>query len=360
MLTQALVLDALRKVNDPELNRDIVSLGMVKDLSIDGAKVKLTLVLTTPACPLRAEIEKEVREAVLAIPGVEGVDMATTASVVSRGQEGRKMAYGVKHVVAVASGKGGVGKSTVSANLAVALAEFGAAVGILDADIYGPSIPLMMGASGSPRGEGDRIAPLEAHGIKIMSIGFMLPEGAPVIWRGPMVAGAVTQFLRDVDWGDLDYLLVDLPPGTGDAQLSLSQAIPLTGVVIVMTPQDVARTIATKALAMFRQMKVPVLGIIENMSYFLCPYCQQATEVFYHGGARRTAERLGVPFLGEIPLDGEICQSGDAGEPMLIRSPSSPAADLIRRITANLAGRISVETLSAPAAPLGPIQLRGG
>jgi ATP-binding protein involved in chromosome partitioning len=255
---------------------------------------------------------------------------------------------GVKHPIAIASGKGGVGKSTVAVNLAVALGATGAKVGLLDADIYGPSIPTMMGVQGAPAGEGQKIEPLEGFGIKLMSLGFLLPDNAPVIWRGPMVAGAIQQFLRDVEWGALDYLLIDLPPGTGDAQLTLAQTIPLTGVVICMTPQDVAMRIASKALGMFRQLKVKILGIIENMSYFVCPHCNASIEIFSRGGGKRASERLGVPLLGEIPLDPELRIGGDLGQPILIRAPESPTAQIYRNLAEALIERVRVETLAAP------------
>ena len=262
-------------------------------------------------------------------------------------QQGRAIP-GVKYAVAIASGKGGVGKSTVSVNLAVAIGATGAKVGLLDADIYGPSIPIMMGVHGAPQGGGQKIQPLEGFGIKLMSLGFLMPDNSPVIWRGPMVTGAIQQFLHEVDWGTLDYLLIDLPPGTGDAQLTLAQAIPLTGVVICMTPQDVAVKIASKALGMFRQLKVKVLGIIENMSYFICPHCNGSTEIFSRGGGKRASEQLGVPLLGEIPLDQELRVGSDLGQPILIRAPESPTADIYRKLAGALVERIRVETLSAP------------
>ena len=255
---------------------------------------------------------------------------------------------GVKATVAIASGKGGVGKSTVSVNLAVALAQTGAATGLLDADIYGPSIPMMMGISRLPQSNGEKILPLEAHGVRLMSLGFLMPDGAPVIWRGPMVSGAIQQFLQDVEWGALDYLLIDLPPGTGDAQLTLAQSIPLTGAVIVMTPQDLAMHIASKALAMFRQLKVPILGILENMSTFICPHCGTPSAIFRQGGARRASEQLHIPFLGEIPLHPMVCQTGDRGEPILTKHPDSPVADAFRRVAGALAERIREEMASAP------------
>jgi ATP-binding protein involved in chromosome partitioning len=255
---------------------------------------------------------------------------------------------GIRHSLAIASGKGGVGKSTVSVNLAVALAEAGAATGLLDADLYGPSIPIMTGVSRMPGNNGQKILPLEAHGIRLMSLGFLMPEGAPVIWRGPMVSGAIQQLLQEVEWGALDYLLIDLPPGTGDAQLTLAQSLPLAGAVIVMTPQDLAMHIASKALAMFRQLQVPILGIIENMSGFACPHCGTSSAVFRQGGARRASQRLDVPFLGEIPLDPRVCQSSDRGEPIVTGHPESPVADAFRRVAKTLAERMSASALSVP------------
>jgi ATP-binding protein involved in chromosome partitioning len=260
---------------------------------------------------------------------------------------------GVKHSLAIASGKGGVGKSTVSVNLAVALAQAGAATGLLDADLYGPSIPMLMGISRTPENNGHKILPLEAHGIRLMSLGFLMPDGAPAIWRGPMVSGAIQQFLQDVEWGSLDYLLIDLPPGTGDAQLTLAQSLPLAGAVIVMTPQDLAMHIATKALAMFQQLKVPILGIIENMSGFVCPHCGTSSAIFRQGGARRASERLGVPFLGEIPLDPRVCQTSDRGKPIVSSIPDSPVAEAFRRVSGALGERVREEAVSAPLIRLG-------
>ena len=249
----------------------------------------------------------------------------------------------IKHVIAIASGKGGVGKSTVSVNLAVALARTGATVGLLDADVYGPSIPMMMGVRRMPQSNGKKILPLEAHGVHLMSLGFLMPDGAPTVWRGPLVAGAVQQLLRDVEWGPLDFLLIDLPPGTGDAQLTLAQSTTLAGAVIVTTPQDVAMQIAGKALAMFREVNVPILGIVENMSQFVCPHCGSISAIFKRGGGRRASESLGVPFLGEIPLDPMICQTGDRGAPIPTMHPDSPVAEAFRQIAGNLVERIRAE-----------------
>jgi ATP-binding protein involved in chromosome partitioning len=260
---------------------------------------------------------------------------------------------GIKYSLAIASGKGGVGKSTVSVNLAVALAQTGAATGLLDADLYGPSIPILMGTTRMPENNGHKILPLEAHGVRFMSLGCLMPDGAPVIWRGPMVSGAIQQFLQDVEWGSLDYLLVDLPPGTGDAQLTLAQSLPLAGAVIVMTPQDLAMQIASKALAMFRQLKVPIFGIIENMSSFVCPHCGRHSAIFGQGGARRASERLGVPFLGVIPLDPRVCQSSDRGQPIVTSMPDSPVAKAFRQVAEALGDLVREETPSAPVIRVG-------
>lgn len=261
---------------------------------------------------------------------------------------------GIKHSIAIASGKGGVGKSTISVNLAVALAQTGAVTGLLDADVYGPSIPMMTGVRRMPRNDGHKILPLEAHGIRLMSLGFLMPDGAPTVWRGPLVAGAVQQLLRDVAWGELDYLLIDLPPGTGDAQLTLAQSLPLTGAVIVATPQLVAMQIATKALAMFRQLKVPILGIVENMSQFVCPHCGSTSPIFRRGGGRRASASLGVPFLGEIPLDPLVCQASDHGEPIPTMHPNSAVAKALHDVAGNLVQRILAEAAAAPVIRTGP------
>ncbi|MFQ5846832.1 MAG: Mrp/NBP35 family ATP-binding protein [Candidatus Methylomirabilales bacterium] len=346
MLTEDTVLAALRTVQDPELHRDLVTLGMVKQIHVDGGAVAVTVELTTPACPMRAQLEEETRAALQALPGVTAVTVTLTASV-RTAPSGPQPVPGVKHILAIGSGKGGVGKSTVTVNLAVALAEAGAQVGLLDADIYGPSIPIMMGVHRQPEVVGNRMIPPQSHGVKCMSLGFLLPDhAAPVVWRGPMVAQAVKQMLMEVEWGELDYLLADLPPGTGDAALTLAQAIPLSGAVIVMTPQVVAVQIATKTLNMFRTLKVPILGIIENMSYLLCPHCTQPVELFGHGGGRKASERLEAPFLGEIPLDPALRRGGDVGRPILIEQPTSPVAAVFRQVAGNLAGRVSVEALA--------------
>ena len=342
-LTEGAVFDALRTVQEPELGRDIVTLNMVKGIAIDGPKVAFTIELTTPACPLKDEIETNARAALAGI-GASDVEI-TWGAMVRRAAPAarRQLLEGVKNIIAVASGKGGVGKSTVSANLAVALAQAGAAVGLLDADITGPNIPLMMGIAGAPTASADnKIVPLERYGVKVISIAFFVPDGQPIVWRGPLVGGAIQQFLRDVDWGELDYLVVDLPPGTSDAQLTLAQAVPISGSVLVTTPQQVALSDVEKALAMFRRMSVPVIGIVENMSAFVCPHCGEATEIFGRGGVERFARENDVEFLGGIPLDVTVRQGGDAGIPAVAQREPGPAAVALTAIARTVAARMSV------------------
>jgi len=341
------VLKVLSTVQEPELHRDLVTLGMVEDLRVEGSRVSFTVVLTTPACPLKSEIEREAREAVMAIPGVEDVQVKLSSRVRTAQQE-KAMIPGVRNVIAVGSGKGGVGKSTVSVGLALALAESGARVGLLDADIWGPNIPQMLGVQTLPQQNGDKILPALSHGIRMISMGFFIDESTPVIWRGPMVAKMVEQLLSDVDWGDLDYLVVDLPPGTGDASLTLAQSIPLSGVLVVVTPQEVAVADATKAIAMFERLNVPILGIVENMSYFLCPHCNERTDIFGEGGARRMAEKYNVPLLGELPLDPTVRAGGDTGRPILVVDPQSPVSDAFRQMAGKVAARVSVLGTAVP------------
>ena len=347
------VLDALRVVHDPDLHRDIVSLGFIKDLRVEptGA-VAFTINLTTPACPVKDDLRDQARLAVARLPWVTEVQVQLTANTaVARGQgSATPLIPRVKNVVAVASGKGGVGKSTTSVNLAVALAQTGASVGLLDADIYGPNVPLMMGLKEKPEitgAQGGAIDPVVAYGIKLVSIGFFLDESKPVIWRGPMVHGAIQQFLRDFDWGDLDYLVIDLPPGTGDAPLSLSQLIPLSGVVIVTTPQDVALQDVAKGMAMFKQLEVPIIGVIENMSYFVCPNCSERHELFGRGGGERIAKAFDVPFLGQIPLQPNVRLGGDEGQPVVIADPESPAAKALINVAGEVARHVSVLAFQA-------------
>ncbi len=347
-ITQAHILSALRKVMDPELNKDLVTLNMIRNIRIDGSKVTFNLVLTTQACPLKKELEESARKAVLEIPGVEEVVVEVSAEVPRAKRLPEKTPIkGVKHTIAVASGKGGVGKSTVSVNLAIALAHRGAKVGILDTDVYGPSIPLMMGIHEPLRvTKEEKLIPLNKYGVKLISVGFMLDEETPLIWRGPLVMQLVKQFLTGVEWGELDYLVIDLPPGTGDAQLTLVQTIPVTGAVVVTTPQDVALLDARRAIKMFNEVKVPILGIVENMSYFICPHCNQKTEIFSHGGGEKTSQRYGVPFLGSIPIDPEIRTGGDRGEPIVHAMPDSPHSEAFMKIAGSIAGRLSVMALA--------------
>ncbi len=341
-VTQEQVLAVLSKVKEPELGRDLVSLNMIKDLVVSGSRVSFTIELTTPACPLKAQIERESKEAVMSVPGVEQVDMQLTSQVRAHSPGSAQGAIpNVKNIIAVASGKGGVGKSTIAANLAIALAQTGAKAALLDADIYGPSIPLMMGVIDKPRESDGHFMPPIRHGVKVMSIGFFLDLNTAVVWRGPMVGKAIQELIRGADWGELDYMVVDLPPGTGDAQLTLCQSVPVTGAVIVTTPQDVALSDVLKAIAMFEKVKIPILGLIENMSYFICPHCEHRTEIFKYGGGRAASQRLNIPFLGEVPLDPAIPLGGDAGEPIVVQAPDSPQSQRFREIAGQVAARVS-------------------
>jgi len=338
------VLAALDAVIDPELHRSLVAAGMIQELQVDDGRVAFTLELTTPACPLRDTLRQAAEEAVRALPGVTEVTINLTARV-RAGRGGEELLRNVRNVIAVASGKGGVGKSTVAANLAVALAQSGAKTGLLDLDIYGPSIPLLFDLHEQPEfdQEKKKLIPLVRYDVRLMSIGLLLEEGQAVIWRGPMVAGAVQQLLRDVEWDGLDYLVVDLPPGTGDAPLSLAQLVPLSGVVIVTTAQDAALTIATKAMRLFETMQVPIFGIIENIGTFVCPNCRQETQIFgRHGAAEEEAERLRVPFLGRIPLTPEIVVDSDRGIPSVIAHPDSSQAGAFRDVAGAVAAQASV------------------
>jgi ATP-binding protein involved in chromosome partitioning len=336
-LDNATLVAALRGVTFPGYSRDIVSFGLVQGIEIDGERVVVSLKYA-PGDPERgAALESAVRAALSPLPGVGVVEVRFVAPATApRSAPAPSIEIaGVRNLIAVASGKGGVGKSTVAVNLAVALAQTGSPSGLLDSDIYGPSVPLMMGIRSQPEVKGHRLQPLVNHGVPTMSIGYLLEgDDAPVIWRGPMVMKALTQFLRDVDWGTLDYLVIDLPPGTGDAQLTLVQAVPLAGAVIVTTPQDVALIDARKAVAMFRKTEVPILGIVENMSGFVCPSCSHREAIFGEGGGRREAERAGVPFLGEIPLEPRVRVGGDSGAPIVVADPASPVSQAFLRVAA--------------------------
>jgi ATP-binding protein involved in chromosome partitioning len=343
MVSVDLVLSSLKKVVDPELHKDIVSMGMIKDLVINSGKVAFTLELTTPACPFNSDIEQDVRNAISSL-GVKELDLKVTARVM----EGRAISMdellpGVKNILAVASGKGGVGKTTVSVNLAMALAKTGAKVGLLDADIYGPSVPLMLGLKASPEVINNKIQPPVSEGIKVISMGFFYEQSQQAgIYRGPIISGIVKQFLTDVNWGDLDYLIIDLPPGTGDAPLTIAQTIPITGILIVTTPQDVAMNVAVKAIGMFNKLNVPIVGVIENMSYLECPHCKQHTHIFGKGGGQIVSEQFNIPFIGEIPLHPLIMTGSDIGKSVVISAPDSMNSLVFSKVAKTIAGRISV------------------
>ena len=349
-VSQQDVLRVLSEIQDPDLHRDIVSLGFVKDIKIEGGRVAFKVELTTPACPVKDQLKLQCEERVKSLPGVTEVAVEMTAAVrSSTGSHGtgaranRISLPSVRNVIAVASGKGGVGKSTVTINLATALADTGARVGLLDADVYGPSVPLMMGTKEKkPTTEGDRVFPVEKDGIKIMSMGYLVPENQPVIWRGPMVHGALTQFLNQVEWGDLDYLLIDMPPGTGDAQLTISQTAPLSGAIIVTTPQDVSLLDARKGLMMFHNVNVPILGVIENMSGFVCGHCQETTHIFRKGGGERIAKEMGVPLLGAVPIDPRVAECGDAGTPAVGVFPTAEVSKIFKKIAGEVAAELSI------------------
>ena len=337
------LVNALRVVQDPDLHKDIVTLNMVREMTYEKGTAAFQLVLTTPACPMKEHLENECRKALMAVPGVQAVEIDTRSEVAKRmSPESAEFLTDVKNVLFVGSGKGGVGKSTTAVNLAIALAQTGATVGLLDADVYGPNIPMMMGSEAQLRGAGSKVIPAEAYGITLMSAGFVIKPEQAMIWRGPIVHRLLTQFLSDVHWGERDYLVVDLPPGTGDAPLSLAQSIPGAGAVIVCTPQDVALADARKAIGMFQQLRVPILGIVENMSYFLCPRCDERMEIFSHGGARQAAEAMGVHFLGEVPLNVAIREGGDNGKPITAIQPDSPLAAIYRDVAGAVAQQISI------------------
>jgi len=350
------VLEALKKVQDPEIHRDIISLGMVKNLEVTNGKVAFTVELTTPACPLRETIDNDCRKALAGVPGVKDVEISFGAQV-----RGSKSGAGqtdllptVKNVVLVASGKGGVGKSTVAANLAVALKMHGAATGLLDADIYGPSVPILMGVKEEPRkvavNGGFKLEPPVAHGLPVMSIGFFLEPDQAVIWRGPMLGKALHQLMGDVYWGDLDYLVVDMPPGTGDVQITFSQQLKVSGAVLVATPQVVALADVIRAKSMFEKVMIPIVGLVENMSYFICDGCDKKHEIFSRGGAQRAAERFKIPFLGEVPIVSSVREWGDKGVPILIQEPKSEISKIFMEIAAKLAGQLSVVSEAAKRA----------
>jgi ATP-binding protein involved in chromosome partitioning len=341
-ISKETILSALSKVQEPELHRDLVTLNMIRDIEINGDTVNFEIMLTTPACPLRGSIEKQARDAVMAIQGIKTVHIKMDASVPSDGRNRGLLNLPIRNAVAVASGKGGVGKSTISVNLAVALAQSGARVGLMDADIYGPNVPTMMGVHDIPETHDNKLIPAEAFGVKLMSMGFLVKPGQPLIWRGPMLNSAIRQFLADVEWGELDYLIIDLPPGTGDASLSLAQMLPLSGAVIVTLPQAVSLEDASRGLNMFQTLEVPILGVIENMR----------GEFFGTGGGEDLARIAKVPFLGAVPMEQSVRVGGDTGEPVVISHPDSLAAKALKSISEQVAARISVEAFTQKNAPV--------
>jgi ATP-binding protein involved in chromosome partitioning len=357
-LTEQLVLDALRQIKDPDLHKDIVTLGFIKDLKIESGDVSFRIVLTTPACPVKQEMEDAARELVGALSGVTTVSVKMDAEVPKgRGLGDKVSVPGVRNIIAVSSGKGGVGKSTVAVNVAVALALDGARVGLMDADVYGPNVPIMLGASEArPEVDVNKLIPIEAYGVKLMSMAFLQPGDKPMIVRGPILHGLVKQFLSDVKWGELDYLIVDMPPGTGDVQLSLAQLVPVQGAVLVTTPQDVAIADVRRALRMFETVAVPVLGIVENMSYFLAPDTGTRYNIFGEGGGQKLADTYHVPFLGAIPLGMDVREGGDNGVPVVVSHPDSPQAKGFRSVAEEVARQVSIEAMKPELVVLGKAQ----
>ena len=355
-LTDAQVLDALRAVKDPDLHRDIVSLGFVKDLEIRNGRVGFTIELTTPACPVKDQMRDQARDVVAALPGVAGVDVTMSASVRAVPPDlGRAPVPGVKNVIAVGAGKGGVGKTTVAVNLAVSLARLGGRVGMIDGDIYGPNVPIMLGIQTQLTTDGQKIVPAEKYGLQVISMGFLTTDDSAVIWRGPMLHSALQQFFRDVRWDNLDYLIVDMPPGTGDVALSLSQTVPVAGAIVVTTPQLVSLADSRRAVRMYQKLNIPTLGIIENMSHYVCPGCGHEADIFGRGGGERMAEQLEVPFLGRIPIYQPIREGGDAGLPLAVSEPESPAAKAFLAAAERTAAEISIASFAQkPAIPLAP------
>jgi len=354
------VLEKLSTVIDPDLKKDIVSMGMIKDLELNSGNLKFTLELTTPACPFNVEIEDDVRKAIDELDGINNFDMKVTAKVMEgRSLDADTAMATVKNIIGVASGKGGVGKSTVSLNLALVLSQTGAKVGLLDADVYGPSIPLMLGMGKANMEVADnKLQPAESNGLQVVSFGFFAEqEHQAAIYRGPIISGILKQFLVDTNWSDLDYLIVDLPPGTGDIPLTLAQTIPITGILVVTTPQEVASNVAVKAIGMFNKLNVPIIGVVENMSSFVCPNCNENHYIFGQGGAKKISEKYNIPFIGEIPLHTGIMEGSDKGKPIVITAPESPSAEAFRISAKNIAAQCSIlaaklqEEMKAEATP---------
>jgi ATP-binding protein involved in chromosome partitioning len=351
---QGAVLAALKVVKDPDLHRDIVSLGFIKDLKIDGGRVSFTIELTTPACPVKDQLRDQARAAVMQVPGVGAVDVQMSARVREAvGSDGtRKSVPGVKNVIAVGAGKGGVGKTTVAVNLALALAKCGSKVGIIDADIYGPNVPIMLGMKTQLTTDGTKIVPAEKYGLQVISMGFLTADESPIIWRGPMLHGALQQFFREVAWSDLDYLVIDLPPGTGDVALSLSQTVPVAGAIVVTTPQQVSLADTRRAVAMYKKLNIPTLGVVENMSYFVCTNCLHESDIFGHGGGEEMATQLGIPFVGRIPIYQPIREGSDTGVPLLISEPDSPAGRAFMVAAERTAAQVSIASYNRPTIQL--------
>jgi ATP-binding protein involved in chromosome partitioning len=350
----AAVLDALKVVRDPDLNRDIVTLGFIKDLKVDGGSVAFTIELTTPACPVKEQMRDQSRAAVMQVPGVSSVDVTMSARVREAvgGDGPRQPLPGVKNIIAVGAGKGGVGKTTLAVNLAIALAKCGGKVGIIDGDIYGPNVPIMLGMKGQLITDGQKIVPAEKYGLQVISMAFLTGDDAPIIWRGPMLHGALQQFFREVRWADLDYLIIDMPPGTGDIALSLSQTVPVAGAIVVTTPQQVSLADSRRAVAMYKKLNIPTLGIVENMAYFACPSCQHESDIFGHGGGEAMAAELGVPFLGRVPIYQPIREGGDTGVPLMVSEPDSPASRAFMAAAERAAAQVSIASYSRPTIPL--------
>jgi ATP-binding protein involved in chromosome partitioning len=353
-LTEAAVLDALRAVKDPDLHKDIVALGFVKNMRLSGGAVAFTVELTTPACPVKDLLRDQARSVVAALPGVTQVDVEMTAQVraVGRPELGRTPVDGVKNIIAVGAGKGGVGKTTVSVNLAVALAKRGSRVALLDGDMYGPNVPIMLGLKTQLETDGKKIVPAERYGLQVVSMGFLTQDDAPVIWRGPMLHGAIQQFFRDVAWTNIDYLIVDMPPGTGDVALSLSQSVPVAGAVLVTTPQTVSLADTRRAVAMYRKLNIPAIGLLENMSYFACPGCGRESDLFGKGGGAKLAEEMSVPFLGSIPLYEPVRVGGDSGVPIVIGEPESAPSLALFSAAERVAQQVSITAYQRRAIPL--------
>jgi ATP-binding protein involved in chromosome partitioning len=342
---EGMVLDALKSIQDPDLHRDIVSLGFVKHVQIDSGRVALTIELTTPACPVRDQMRDQARAAVMRLPGVGAVDVTMTSSVRAATAAGTTGAPipGVKNIIAVGAGKGGVGKTTVAVNLALALARRGGRVGMIDGDIYGPNVPIMLGVQTQLMADDNqKIIPAEQYGISVVSMGFLTSDDSPVIWRGPMLHGVIRQFFQEVRWGELDYLIVDMPPGTGDVALSLSQTVPVVGAIVVTTPQRVSLVDSRRAVRMYQKLNIPVLGLVENMSYFVCPDCGHESDIFGRGGGERTAAEMNVPFLGRIPIYQPIRVGGDAGTPIVVSEPDCAAAGAFMAAAEQAAAQVSI------------------